>query len=151
MLVLLTLLVVSEGKQIVFSLTWQWHYYLYDYLSMSEIKLVDVAEMNYTSQDQPHPRGEICIRGPIVFQGYYKDEVQTYTSFFFPYIYSSEFDVQKLEVHILCYRKEVIDGDGWLHTGDIGLWLPGGRLKIIDRYMNRFQCLLLKGLAKRYY
>ncbi|XP_013797189.1 long-chain-fatty-acid--CoA ligase 5 [Apteryx mantelli] len=73
------------------------------------IKLEDVEEMNYFSSNN---EGEVCIKGPNVFKGYLKDPEKT---------------------------AEAIDKDGWLHTGDIGKWMPNGTLKIIDRKKNIFK------------
>ncbi|XP_068444861.1 long-chain-fatty-acid--CoA ligase 1a isoform X3 [Clinocottus analis] len=78
-------------------------------LPCNAIKLLDVAEMNYLSANG---EGEVCVKGPNVFQGYLKDPERT---------------------------AEAIDKDGWLHTGDIGKWLPSGTLKIIDRKKHIFK------------
>lgn len=78
-------------------------------LPCNSIKLVDVPEMNYLAENG---EGEVCVSGPNVFQGYLKDPEKT---------------------------KDAIDADGWLHTGDIGKWLPNGTLKIVDRKKHIFK------------
>ena len=56
--------------------------------------------------------GEILVKGPNIMMGYYKDEKTT---------------------------AEVIDRDGWFHTGDIGTLLKGKFLKITDRKKEMFK------------
>jgi len=73
------------------------------------VKLEDVPEMDYFKEQD---QGEICIKGRCVFKGY----------------------LNRPEV-----TAETLDQDGWLHTGDIGQWLPNGALKIIDRKKNIFK------------
>lgn len=51
-------------------------------------------------------RGEVCIRGPNVMKGYFRDPAQT---------------------------RAAIDERGWLHTGDIGVFGPAGDLSIAGR------------------
>lgn len=51
-------------------------------------------------------QGEILCRGTDVFEGYWQNPDQT---------------------------NEVLDANGWLHTGDVGQFTPEGKLKIVDR------------------
>ncbi|XP_071034354.1 long-chain-fatty-acid--CoA ligase 5 isoform X3 [Parasteatoda tepidariorum] len=78
-------------------------------LPCNHIKLVSIPELSYHAEDNV---GEICIRGPNVFKGYYKNANAT---------------------------KEVFDEDGWYHTGDIGKWNENGTLSVIDRKKHIFK------------
>ncbi|KAL9131594.1 MAG: hypothetical protein Q9175_006721 [Cornicularia normoerica] len=84
-----------------------------DIPSSIEIKLVDFPDAGYLASNNP-PQGEIWIRGPPVFQGYFENEAET---------------------------KETLTDDGWFKTGDIGEFDKNGHLKMIDRKKNLVKTL----------
>jgi long-chain acyl-CoA synthetase len=82
----------------------------------SEPDIKDSAGMPYLHTDTVGAkgevvlgRGEICMRGPCISNGYYKMPEKT---------------------------KEVYDEEGWFHSGDIGQFTSDGVLQIIDRKKN---------------
>lgn len=78
----------------------------------TELRLRELPAMGYTAEDKPYPRGEVMLRGPHMFKGYFKNEAET---------------------------EKAIDKDGWFHTGDVGMVDGCGRLFIIDRVKNMFK------------
>ena len=60
------------------------------------------------------PAGEICLKGPLVFKGYYKNDEE---------------------------NEKAFDKDGYFHTGDVGRLFPnlGNGLKIVDRVKEIFK------------
>ncbi|BDT89401.1 acid--CoA ligase [Nocardia cyriacigeorgica] len=71
-------------------------------LPLSEVRLVDL-------DNNPVPageRGEICVRGPQVMKGYWRNQAAT---------------------------DAVIDAEGWFHTGDVGQADADGFVYVVDR------------------
>lgn len=72
-------------------------------------KIVDVPELGYRRSDKPSPRGELCVQTRRMVPGYYRNEAAT---------------------------KELYDGEGWLHTGDIVALRGDGEIAWLDRKKN---------------
>jgi long-chain acyl-CoA synthetase len=69
-------------------------------------KLVDTLQLMIDSPDQQNIPGEILVKGSNVMLGYYKNENET---------------------------KKVLDEEGWLHTGDLGVIDKSGYISIRGR------------------
>ena len=69
----------------------------------TDVKIVDIDRGD--TELKPSEAGEICIKGPQVMSGYYKNPAET----------------------------AIVLRDGWLYTGDIGVMDEEGHFRIVDR------------------
>ena len=72
-------------------------------------KLVDVPELGYFTTDTPYPRGELAVKTSRLISGYYK----------------------RPELN-----ENLVDADGFYHTGDIVEETEPGKIRFIDRRNN---------------
>ena len=82
--------------------------------------LKGLLEVRIESSDPEHVAGEILVRGEHVMKGYYKNEKDT---------------------------QQVLDDEGWLHTGDMGTMDPDGTLYI----RGRSKTMILSGNGQNIY
>ena len=81
------------------------HNFFMNLLITSDIKLIDVPEMQYTSASKPYPCGEIALRGHQVTPGYYKMAEEKYV-----FLYNL----------VIMHSAAAFCSDGYFRTGDIG-------------------------------
>ena len=87
-------------------------------LSRTRVKVLDTNTGVILGPDQ---EGEICVSGPQIMKGYYKNSKAT---------------------------EETIDSDGWLHTGDVAYYNKQGQFFIVDRLK---ELIKVKGLQVCFY
>lgn len=90
-------------------------------VAIQDIETKEILTVQTYDSFQPDfesPEGEILCKGPNIMQGYYKNEAET---------------------------AQVMDDNGWFHTGDIGKF-EKGYLKITDRYKNMLKTSLGKNI-----
>ena len=91
-----------------------------DFLPKSAGQVLDIMEAKIDRPDPETGIGEIFVRGENVMSGYYKNEEAT---------------------------KEVLDEDGWLHTGDLGTIDKNGNIFI----RGRNKTMILSGSGQNIY
>ena len=69
----------------------------------THIKLVDPVSGEDVPLGEP---GEVCVNGPLVMKGYFNKPEAT---------------------------AQAVDGDGYMHTGDVGIMDEEGYIKLVDR------------------